>query len=233
MPVSKSGLPRRVLASRRRAELLQVLRERNDALSVAEIATEIGMHGNTVRAHLEALVQSGHVERAADARGVPGRPRQVFRATGAPTADRDYRLLADVLTHHLAASTPDPSQVALAAGRSWALANEPSPASPGGLADAPPDPFAGETQDDLTPVLRLLSAAGFSPELAEDRSAIRLRHCPFREIAARNAAVVCQVHLGLIQGTLEGLGTAVQATEIAPFIEPDLCLVTLTGGPGA
>jgi len=77
-------------------------------------------------------------------------------------------------------------------------------------------------------VLRMLSAAGFAPELAKDRSAIRLRHCPFRELAARNPAVVCQVHLGLVQETLAGLGTTIQATEIAPFVEPGLCMVTLT-----
>ena len=229
MPVSKSGLPRRVLASRRRAEILQVLRDRNDALSVAEIATEIGLHGNTVRAHLAALVQSGHVARTPDAHGAPGRPRQVYRATGAPSADRDYRLLAEVLTHHLAASSPDPGQIALAAGRSWALANERSLASTRGPTGASPDPFASEPQDALAPVLRMLSAAGFSPELAPDRSAIRLRHCPFRELAARDPAVVCQVHLGLVQESLAGLGLTLQATEIAPFLEPGLCMVTLIG----
>lgn len=228
MPASISGLPRRVLASRRRAELLQVLREHNDALSVAEIATEIGMHANTVRAHLDALVESGHVERTTDARGTPGRPRQVYAATGAPSADRDYRLLADILTHHLAASSPDPGHVALMAGRTWALANPPS---------SPPSPRPGTTTtvssldeppDPLAPVLRMLSAAGFAPELAEDRSAIRLRHCPFRELATRNAAVVCQMHLGLIQGSLACQDTTVEATQIAPFVEPGLCLVSLT-----
>jgi len=228
MPVSRSGLPRRVLASRRKAAVLQVLVNHDDALSVAEIAIESGMHGNTVRSHLAALIQSGHVGRTADPRGAPGRPRQVYRATGAPSADRDYRLLADVLTHHLAASNPDPGQVALAAGRSWVLANKPSLASPQGPIGATPDPSAGGPQDALAPVLRMLSAAGFAPELAKDRSAIRLRHCPFRELAARNPAVVCQVHLGLVQETLAGLGTTIQATEIAPFVEPGLCMVTLT-----
>ncbi|RYV53008.1 helix-turn-helix transcriptional regulator [Pengzhenrongella frigida] len=228
MPASRSGLPRRVLASRRRAELLQLLREHNDALSVAEIATEIGMHGNTVRGHLDALVESGHVERTTDARGTPGRPRQVYSATGAPSADRDYRLLADILTDHLAAANPDPGRVALAAGRSWALANKPHSAPPPRLAPTTSTGAPGEPPDALEPVLRMLSAAGFAPELAEDRSVIRLRHCPFRELAARNAAVVCQVHLGLIQGSLACQDTTVEATQIAPFVEPGLCLVTLT-----
>ena len=230
MLVTIAGLPRRVLASRRRAEILQLLREHNGALSVAEIAIAIGMHGNSVRAHLEALTRSGHVTREPAARGAPGRPRQVYRATGAPSVDRDYRLLADVLSHHLAVSSPDPSEIALAAGRSWALANDAGPQPPRRLSAASDTPGAGVPRDALEPVLRMLSLAGFSPELATDRSTVRLRHCPFRELAVRNPAVVCQVHLGVIQGILTGLNTTAKATEIAPFTEPGVCRVTLTNG---
>ena len=131
------------------------------------------------------------------------RPRQVYRATGAPSVDRDYRLLADVLSHHLAASSPDPSEIALAAGRSWALANDAGTQPPRTLSAATDTPGAGVPRDALEPVLRMFTLAGFSPELATDRSTVRLLHC---------------------------LSTTAKATEIAPFIEPGVCRVRLTNG---
>jgi predicted ArsR family transcriptional regulator len=58
MPVS-SGSDDRALSSGRRAQLLDLLQATEDPLSVAELAVQVGLHGNTVRSHLEILVRSG------------------------------------------------------------------------------------------------------------------------------------------------------------------------------
>jgi len=40
--------------------------------------------------------------------------------------------------------------------------------------------------------------------------------------------VVCSVHLGLLRGTLDRLGTPATAARLLPFIESDLCLAQLS-----
>jgi predicted ArsR family transcriptional regulator len=58
-------------------------------------------------------------------------------------------------------------------------------------------------------------------------SVIRLRHCPFLELAEGYDQVVCAIHLGLMQGALTALGAAVTATRLEPFAEPGACLAHL------
>jgi DNA-binding transcriptional ArsR family regulator len=62
----------------RRGEVLAVLRDSPDALSIVEIATRLRLHPNTVRFHLEALVEAGQAERVEHPRTGPGRPPQMF-----------------------------------------------------------------------------------------------------------------------------------------------------------
>ena len=59
---------------------------------------------------------------------------------------------------------------------------------------------------------------------------IRLRHCPFLELAEGYDQVVCAIHLGLMQGALTGLGAPVTATRLEPFAEPGACLAHLRYG---
>ena len=62
---------------------------------------------------------------------------------------------------------------------------------------------------------------------ADHPSRIGLRRCPFLEVAAVRSAVVCPVHLGLMQGALETWGAPVTVDHLEPFAEPDLCLAHL------
>src|SRR5699024_790444 len=103
---------------------------------IADLAPRTGLHPNTVRAHLDVLVRSGQVSRRSEMRSTPGRPRELYSATGAPTGDRSYRLLAEVLASRLAELAQDPAAEATEAGRRYAR-NAPSPA---GLLHSPDDP---------------------------------------------------------------------------------------------
>ncbi len=60
-----------------------------------------------------------------------------------------------------------------------------------------------------------------------------LRRCPFREVAEHRRDVVCQLHLGLMQGVLEQLRAPVTAARIQPFAEPSLCIAELATRPVA
>ena len=82
----------------RRLDVLDVLRSATAPLSIVAIAGELGVHPNTVRLHLEALVREGRVEQVEPDRRGPGRPPLLFRAIGGmdPAGPRQYRLLAEI-----------------------------------------------------------------------------------------------------------------------------------------
>lgn len=210
----------------RRGEVLAVLRDSRDALSILDIAAHLQLHPNTVRFHLEALVEAGQAERVDSPRTGPGRPPQMFRAHRGmdPAGPRNYRLLADILTAQLA-SDPDPLDRAEEAGRSW-----------GRTLTRDMDAAAPTAEQAVSDLVRVLDEVGFDPEpdIDSGRTRIRLRHCPFLDLAETRASVVCPIHLGLMQGVLEGRTAPLAVERLEAFVEPDLCLahLTTTGSAG-
>ena len=65
--------------SRRR--VLGALREARHALDVQDAAGRVALHPNTVRFHLDGLVEAGLAAREAEDRTRPGRPRTMYAAT--------------------------------------------------------------------------------------------------------------------------------------------------------
>jgi predicted ArsR family transcriptional regulator len=213
-----------VLASTSRSAVLEVLRERGAALDVDEVAAAVGLHVNTVRGHLEVLVDGGYALRRTLPPSGPGRPRTVYEATAAPTDGTNYRLLAEVLTHYLASTSSHPAQDAVAAGRSWAA---PQVEEATGDGAAP----ATSAHDAVAAVVKLLADSGFQPEVTADGTRIDLHHCPFRDLAVASPEIVCGAHLGILQGALAELNAPVAATKLLPLVEPDLCVATLEHAP--
>jgi predicted ArsR family transcriptional regulator len=190
-------------------------------MGVKDLGATLGLHPNSVREQLAALAAAGLVVREPTPPHGRGRPalRYAARDDG---DDRDpYRDLAKVLAAQLAA-LPDGATQALAAGRAWG-------SSAIEAADDPPlvpiDPADARRR-----LVALLDDAGFAPEpaLADDPAApVRLRRCPFEPLARDNPGVVCGVHLGLMRGALQALGAPLDAIDLAPFVEPDLCVAHL------
>ncbi|MFJ9371087.1 helix-turn-helix transcriptional regulator [Nocardia sp. NPDC101769] len=209
----------------RRDEVLAVLRGSPDALSIVDIASQLRLHPNTVRFHLEALIEAGQAERVERPRTGPGRPPQMFRAHAGmdPAGPRNYRLLADILTAQLA-TDPDPETRAAQAGRVWGHRVAGTMAAPA--------PTVEQAVDEL---VHVLDEVGFDPDpdTSGGRTRIRLRHCPFLDLATTSAKVVCPIHLGLMQGVLEGRAAPVAVDRLEPFAAPDLCLAHLTTTSGA
>jgi predicted ArsR family transcriptional regulator len=215
-----------------RSRVLDLLRAADTPVGVQEIAGRTGLHPNTARFHLDALAEAGLAERYSEAGGQIGRPRTVYRARPAAAAagQRSYRLLAEILTTLVAEQVPQPGQAARAAGRIW-----------GGYLTERPAPF--ERIDPETAVERLvdvLAEIGFDPEIEAAETGqgrgtgkeaagtrVRLRHCPFREVAEHHREVVCALHLGLMQGALAELRAPVAADRLDPFVEPSLCIAHL------
>ena len=220
--VAVAGRGHEALAGVGRIRVLQALRAAGPNASVNDIATPVGLHPNTVRWHLDRLVQAGLATRASAVPNKPGRPPIHFTATpksrvgGADAADEDgYRLLARILASYLA--TVADAGAAAAAGESYgrvAVGELPREASDGATATGR--------------VVRLLDDMGFEPEPDPERQLIRLHACPFREVAEAHPEVVCETHLGLMRGAFAALGAPVQTSRIEPFTADGSCLAYLT-----
>jgi predicted ArsR family transcriptional regulator len=209
-----------------RARVLAVLQDAGEPLDVGEVARRVGLHANTARFHLDALVEVGVVERAAEQREQPGRPRTLYaaRPDSARAGRRSYRLLAEILTSFLAAEDPQPAQAAVRAGQAW-----------GRYLAVRPAPFSRMDADAATgQLVGTLGEIGFAPEAttAGRNRRILLHHCPFREAAEEHREVVCSIHLGLMRGVLAELDAPIDAERLDPFVEPSLCVAHLATRAG-
>jgi len=208
----------------RRREVLRLLRASSNPMSILAIADALGVHPNTVRFHLDVLVGDGQVEQVAPGRKGPGRPPLMFQAVRQMDrgGTRHYRLLAEILSTALAAER-NSTEKALTAGRTWGLRTE-----------LPSDGDVG-AEEAVDRLVDMLDDLGFAPErlAANGDQQIGLRHCPFLELAENRTAVVCPIHLGLMQGAMESWGAPVTVDRLEAFAEPDLCVAHLSAGEAA
>ncbi|GAA1895473.1 hypothetical protein GCM10009716_01790 [Streptomyces sodiiphilus] len=209
------------MSPQRRAVLLR-LRGHPGHVAVADLAPQCGLHANTVREHLDALVDTGLVTRERAPAAGRGRPAWRYRARGPQqAAAREYAGLAAVLAARIARTSADPRADALAAGEEWGRAL---------LAGREP---AGSGRQARAGVLKLFEEIGFAPEADERALSARLLRCPFIEVAREHPGVICNVHAGLARAALSGLGGDAETVELIPFAEPGACLLHLGPGPGS
>jgi predicted ArsR family transcriptional regulator len=216
----------RLQMSPRRRAVLEAVRAAENPLGVVEVAGRLGVHPNTVRFHLDALSAHGHVERAVEEPSGPGRPRTVYSAGSGMDRGgvRRYRLLSRMLLGQLASTGPGAEAAATEAGRAWGHY----------LVEQMP-PFRRPTAEEaVVRVGSMLEDLGFDPQLPGEGAPpdrVRLRHCPFLELAEEYGTLVCPLHLGLMQGALAELDAPVAATRLEPFAEPGACLAHFSGSP--
>ncbi|PZS39409.1 MAG: ArsR family transcriptional regulator [Pseudonocardiales bacterium] len=207
-----------------RARVLDLLRSAGTPLGVQEVADQAGLHPNTARFHLDALEEAGLATRAPAARSSPGRPSMAYRAVDGGTPGlRRYRLLAEMLTSLIAGMMPEPGQAATEAGREW-----------GRYLTEQPAPYRRLDADEaIGRLTTTLEDIGFAPEAVTDgtQHQIRLRQCPFREVAENHQEVVCSLHLGLMQGALDRMRAPLTADRLQPFAQPSVCIAYLTARP--
>lgn len=223
-------LPR--MASTRRDAILRLLREATRPLSVGEMAAQLQVHPNTVRFHLDDLSRRGQVEQLLGDTAGRGRPPVRFRATRRmdPAGPTSYQLLATMLTSLLAGG-PNARDRATELGRAW---------GPRLIASAPSGPWHPRQptrRAAVTQLTGMLATLGFAPEPVNGSTAtsVRLRHCPFLQVVTdgqgeldeSSSAVICSLHLGLMQGALAAVGGPVTVDLLEPFAQPDLCVAHL------
>ena len=204
--------------SRSRSALLETLRAQTEPTSLSALVAITGLHANTLREHLAALVIAGLAHRHRDIPTGRGRPAWLYEATGRDAAaSPEYAGLAATLAATIQSTSTSPTDDAIAAGRTWGheLAQE---------LGAGPAPSAVAAR---RAVVTLLDQIGFGPQADARNSTIRLTRCPLLEAAHRYPDVVCGVHLGLAEGALEAYGVAPAGTELAPFAERGACRLHL------
>jgi predicted ArsR family transcriptional regulator len=198
--------------------VLGLLEAQPEPVTAAALAERAGQHPNTIREHLEALVDAGLAERRRAPAEGRGRPSWLYAVVSPPDPSAEYAGLATALALQVARTSENPRADALEAGAAWGveLARQ-----AGADVRSPTDARAG--------VVALLERLGFAPEADARTLRVRLPQCPLLGAARELPEVVCGVHLGLVRGALGGWGTASAETSLVPFAEPGACLLHLTG----
>ncbi len=196
----------------RRTRIIALLRDSREPLSVADVADRVGIHVNTARFHLESLVYASLATRQAETRSGPGRPRVVYTST-LPDPQREqprgFAQLAQILTAAVAETNPDASRWLYGVGLEWGRFV--TPKSP---------PFAAVDETDVSSrLVAMLDELSFDPQLEpapDGRWRLVLNRCPFAEVARKHPGVPCQLHAGLINGSLAEMRSAYRLTALAP-----------------
>ena len=162
-----------------------------EPVGVAALAQEFGLNHNAVRQHLAKLCEAGLLSEEVSARSAPGRRPFLYRlsplAAGTWGTPGPYQQLAELLLEMLTSGRPA-REVGADAGRR-----------------------ALEPDGNTDPLDRLEAEAarrGFEPERVERGRTVRLvlQRCPFDAAAAEHGEVVCDLHLGLVEGLVEAAG---------------------------
>ncbi len=169
-----------------------------------------GLHANTVREHLEALVRRGLVRRRNGPPRGRGRPANLYEH--AEYGHGEYARLAVALTDALTLSSSEPTRHAATVGEEWGreLAR-----------DRRTD--AATPADARDQVVELLDDLGFEPRPGERTGEFRLSRCPLLEAAHRSPGIVCGIHLGIVRGMLAEQGADPEGSTLEPFAGPGFC----------
>lgn len=214
----RSEAPGEILSAER-ARVLEDLQHRIEPPTSAEVGRSLGLHTNTARLHLEALVERGLAKRFSAAPNGRGRPALRYDAVLARTEPdrrvRDLVGLARALSSYLQRTSPNPAAQARAVGVQWAASFDPTSTTP-----------TDRSTDPVEFAITRLDHLGFEPIDKGSKATYRLRRCPLLDVARNNPEVVCNVHLGLVRGTLAQLGATHLVADLQPFAEPGACLLT-------
>lgn len=204
-----------------RQAVLAALREAPGPLSVAEVADQVGLHANTVRGHLELMVHLGVVTRQSEHSGGRGRPRIIYElAPDQPPHEDAYKTLAEALANELSIISANDQRTADEAGLLWAQAL----VTQGRLKPAT------SREDAVAQVSRLFSELGFEASTEPLGDRLYLQACPYASI--RDAFPgVCDIHLGLIRGSLAAMGSDLAVDRFDVDAQPGLCVAHLHHAP--
>lgn len=218
-----------------RAGILDVLIDQPESCTVRALSALTRQHPNTIREHLDGLMDDRLAVRTrAPAQG-RGRPAWLYSAApevGSEPGAREYAGLASALAAQITRTSRQPRADAIEAGRMWG--RELMRRSPVGvgvcLGPVPGAAMAPSAVAARREVVNLLEELGFAPSPDARAAVVKLRRCPLLEAAHQHPEVVCGVHLGIVRGALDELGSDPDRTErtaLQSFSEPGACRLDL------
>lgn len=190
------------ISSYSRVRILHLVQSRADR-TIGELCEATGLHANTVREHLQRLIDGGYVIQSVERRTTRGRPRTLYSAaTGAPDAS----------------SPVARDKVAEAARRGDIMRRV--------LAEEHSE-LGREATYQLDALVEHLEESGFEPIIDEHELTVELTPCPHAASSPEHRPMLCQVHLGLMQGVLNEAGGPLAAQCVLAATRPEECTVQL------
>ncbi|MGB4778274.1 ArsR family transcriptional regulator [Microbacterium sp.] len=189
------------ISSYSRVEILHLVQEQ-PRRTITEIVAATKLHPNTVREHLQRLIDEGYVVSASEHRTTRGRPRVLYSA-------------ADGVVE---SSAVQRRKVRAAAERGDLMRR----VLPGEAPELAPDAL-----HQVDALVEDLIDAGFDPLIDERALTVELTPCAQAEAQAEHREVLCRVHLGLMQSVLSAAGGPLRVDAIRPSCDPRDCVVQL------
>jgi predicted ArsR family transcriptional regulator len=213
-----------------RRRLYEVVTRQPAPVSRDEAASAAGIGRALAVYHLDKLVESGLLTASYSrppGRSGPGagRPAKLYarsdREFAVTVPPREYELAARLLVQAVEADPSDRSRSALAEAARRLGTELGSSFRPAATGLAPGRRDAAER--DVTGVL---TQQGYEPCRGGD-GFIRLRNCPFHQLAEQHRDVVCGMNLALVEGLVAGLGAGGWHPALDP--RPGHCCVAIGG----
>lgn len=188
--------------------------EQSGGMNIADLAADLEVHANTVRAHVDDLLAAGLIKRRPRRSGGRGRPQWIYSAVGKGTNHED---LMRMLSAYVRDRAEDPVAEARHIGHTYF---EPLSEDGEGLE---------ESRDPRASVREKFVEQGFSPEASAE--GVHLLTCPVLDAARENPEVVCSMHLGMTQRLWTALGGDGEVG-LSPFAGPGWCSVRFPRSEG-
>ncbi|MET0781998.1 MAG: helix-turn-helix domain-containing protein [Microbacterium sp.] len=194
------------ISSFSRVEILALVQSRPER-TIAELTEATGLHANTVREHLQRLIEGGYVIQGTEHRTTRGRPRTLYSAA---TGDDD-------------ASSPIARRKVRDAADRGDIMRRVMPWTGDSL-----ESIGRPATHQLDAIVDHLAESGFDPVLDDTDLTIDLSPCPHAASQSEHRQTLCAVHLGLMQAVLTEAGGPLQAACVRSSERPTDCVVELT-----
>ncbi len=187
-------------------------------VGINEISREVGLRPNTVRHHLDKLIQTGFIEASNEVKGEIGRPEVYYRTTKKNILfsfpKRDYLSFSRIVIDGLKSQLGEEKFGGLLyrIGVDAGIAYTKELAAEHGV-----DEWTPETFKDVF-IEGLLKGMGLEPEvvdLGNNKVVFRERNCLFMELAEENISLVCDsMDSGFYDGVATGLNASVEVKRL-------------------
>ncbi len=191
------------ISSYSRVQILHELQQSSKA-TINDLCEVTGLHPNTVREHIQRLIDGGYVVSEVENRKTRGRPRMFYSAADGVQAEP-----SEVATRKAAA----------AAVRGDTL-RKLFPGTAHELDEA--------SEHQLDALVEHLEESGFAPIVDEEHLTLDLSPCPHASSDPEHRGTLCSVHLGLMDGVMAAAGGPLQTDFVCESKNQTDCTVQLT-----